>query len=364
MLKKGFLFFLFFLLTFVCIGCFGDGGPLGVSVRSDSVSTGFGSYDKGTKKISVGLGMAIRELKGSGPRNLLKNELGLDWYYAWNWEQADFMGNDTSVEFVPLMGRLVDYEKKIDIIKKKQPYPHFILLGNEPWHHIRNLTTQQEKDDEHEVVTQRQLNTLERLVKEFPDSNEVKIGSPGIAWGGDPLKGVTNFMRAVNRDPDKYRIDFMNFHNYGTTYDVYKNAINTMFQFKYQGRDLKVWITEYGPNYDGFNQNYYSPESTLSNVERMITEFFPETLYQFNTNDRLERYSWWSYPLDRDPAASTASRHLRMFTNSGEDPDDLTYSKAFHLTPLGKVYAKYIKDPPMTKPTRAEIQPGGRYGPD
>ena len=359
MLKKSFLFFLFFLFTFVCIGCFGDGGPLGVSARSDSVSTGFGSYDKGTKKISVGLGLGsrIRILTGSEPKKLIKDELGLDWYYTWNWEQARFMGNDTSVEFVPMMGRLVNYEERIDIIKRRQPYPHFILLGNEPWHHVRELAAS-EREEEHDLVTQRQLDTLERLVKEFPDSNVVKIGSPGIAWSMNTLTGVTNFMRAVNRDPDKYRIDFMVFHNYGINYNAYRNAINTMFQFKYQGRDLKVWLTEFGPNYDGFNQNYYSPESTQTNIDKMITNFLPETLYQFNTNDRLERYSWWSYPIFRKPDASTASRHLRLFTNRNGDANQVT------LTPLGKVYAKYIKDPPMTRPTRAETQRGGRYGPD
>ena len=351
-LKKSFLFFLFFLLTFVCIGCFGDGGPLGVSVRSDSVSTGFGSYDKGTKKISVGLGMAIRELKGSGPKNVLKNELGLDWYYAWNWEQADFMGNDTSVEFVPMMGRLIDYEKRIDVIKKRQPYPHFILLANEPWHHVRKLPAS-EQEDEHNLVTQRQLDTLERLVKEFPDSNEVKIGSPGIAWGSNPLKGVTNFMRAVNADPDKYRIDFMTFHNYGASYSAYKNAINTMFNFKYQGRDLKIWLTEFGP----FFGDMPTPGLIQTNIDKTITNFLPEVIYQFNTNDRLERYSWWPGPILGETPPD-AIEHVKIFTNSGPGSQDLI------LTRLGKVYAKYVKDPPMTRPTRAETQPGGRYGLD
>ena len=357
MLKKGFLFFLFFLLTFVCIGCFGDGGPLGVSVRSDSVNTGFGSYNKATKKISVGLGQDTRELKGSGSRDVLKNELGLDWYYTWNWEQADFMGNDTSVEFVPMMGRLVDYEKKIDIIKRRQPYPHFILLANEPYLHLNQLTSQQAKDEEAAKVNKVQLDTLERLVKEFPDSNVVKIGSPGIAWGIDGYAGLSNFMVAVNADPDKYRIDFTAFHFYGLDYNVYLSIINEMFRnLKYQGRDLKIWMTEFGPAYDAFTTEVYTPAQTQVKVERAVNEFLPEFIYKLNREDRLERYSWWSYPIILDPNRVTSVEHLRIFTNSGPGSQDLI------LTPLGKVYAKYIKDPPTTRPTRAETQPGGRYG--
>ena len=358
MLKKGFLFFLFFLLTFVCIGCFGDGGPLGVSVRSDSVSTGFGSYDKGTKKISVGLGRAIRELKGSGSRDVLKNELGLDWYYTWNWEQADFMGNDTSVEFVPMMGRLVDYEKKIDIIKRRQPYPHFILLANEPYLHLNQLTSQQAKDEEAAKVNKVQLDTLERLVKEFPDSNVVKIGSPGIAWGIDGYAGLSNFMVAVNADPDKYRIDFTAFHFYGLDYNVYLSIINEMFRnLKYQGRDLKIWMTEFGPAYDGFGTNYTDQQIEAS-LMKTISNFLPEVIYQFNKNDRLERYSWWPGPIIWTESQPATLQHVKIFTNSGPGSQDLI------LTPLGKVYAKYIKDPPTTRPTRAETQPGGRYGLD
>ena len=355
MLKKSFLFFLFFLFTFVCIGCFGDGGPLGVSVRSDSVSTGFGSYDKGTKKISVGLGQDTRELKGSGSRDVLKNELGLDWYYDWNWEQADFMGNDTSVEFVPMMGRLVDYEKKIDIIKRRQPYPHFILLANEPWHHVKDRPN---PDQESAKVVTNMLTVLERLVEEFPDSNEVKIGGPNVVGSVFARTGLMNFMAVVNGDPDKYRIDFTAIHNYGVRYAAYERAIDwTDTNIKYQGRNLKIWITEYGPAYNGFTTNVYTPQGLKDEIDKAITNFFPEVLYLLNIDDRIERYSWWTYPIVLDPNRNPSLEHLRIFTNTAS-------GSGLALTPLGKVYAKYVKDPPMTKPTAVETQRGGRYGPD
>ena len=349
MLKKGFLFFLF---TFVCIGCFGDGGPLGVSVRSDSVSTGFGSYDKGTKKISVGFGKEARSLLGSENRNFVKNELGLDWYYAWNWERAKFMGNDTSVEFVPMFSGLVDYEERINIVTKKQPLPHFVLLGNEPWHHIGKLTiSEEEEDKERARVTKIQLDTLEKLVKEFPDSNVVKIGTPGIAWTLYSRNALKEFMVGVNGDPDKYRIDFTAYHNYASTHNSLISSIITMSNdIKYQGRDLKVWITEYGALYYGFRD--YTLVEKQQNKDDTINIFLPETMYRLNTDDRIERYTWFS-GLSIDNTSV-----LAIFSNSSPVGGNL------NLTRLGKVYTKYIKNPPMTKPTRAEIQPGGRYGPD
>ena len=350
MLKKSFFFFLFFLLTFVCIGCFGDGGPLGVSVRSDSVNTGFGSYNKATKKISVGFGRDARVLLGSENKSFLKNELGLDWYYTWNWERAKFMGSDPSVEFVPMMGNLVDYEKRINIVKKKQPLPNFILMANEPWHHV--------PVEDHEPVIINMLDTLERLVKEFPDSNVVKIGTPGIAWGPRGLSGLSNFMRAVNGDPDKYRIDIGVFHSYGINYNYFKSNINIMRGIaKYQGRDLKLWLTEFGAPYNGWKTNVYDPDELKAVADKTITNFLREVLYQFNTNNQLERYSWWSYPMKLDLERYPSLEHLRLITNKNG-------GRTLSLTPLGKAYAKYSKNPPMTRPTLAEIQPGGRYGPD
>ncbi|MDP9791675.1 RNA polymerase sigma factor (sigma-70 family) [Catenuloplanes nepalensis] len=232
-------------------------------------------------------GVSTWQVPGVGPG---MTAVGASWYYTWG-SGPDQVKAPSGVEFVPMIwGR---DSVNAGTLAQAKANGRTLLGFNEP-----------------DLGEQANM-TVEQALELWPQlqATGLRLGSPSVAYGGDTEGGwLDRFMKGAKAKG--YKVDFITLHWYGSDFSTAAvGHLEGYIKAVYERYRLPIWVTEYGLiNFSG------SPKFPSGAQQ---AAFIDGSTAMMESLPYVERYAWFSLPVDTDFGNGLYDPSSKSLTDGG-----------------------------------------------